>query len=76
MVLTNSEQVRELARNLLELLAPYEEELIGLEPEAPAVGQLRRAVGMVIAESCYLISDEAPGEGWTPGADQTRRAQP
>lgn len=74
MVLTNSERARELARNLVELLAPYEEELIGLEREAPAVGPLRRAVGMAIAEACYLISDDAIGDGWTPDAEETRRA--
>jgi hypothetical protein len=73
MVLTNPERARELARNLVELLAPYEEELIALEHDAPAVGPLRRAAGMAIAEACYLISDEALGEGWTPDADQARR---
>ena len=74
MAFTNSDRARELARNLVELLSPYEEELIALELEAPVVGQMRRAVGMAIAESCYLISDEASGDGWTPGADETRRA--
>ncbi len=51
---------RRLAQNLVELMAPYEEELMQLEREAPAFGPLRRAVGIVIAEACYCISDGAP----------------
>jgi hypothetical protein len=64
------ENARKLAQNLVELLAPYEEELIALERAAPAVGALRRAVGIVIAEACYCISDQgAPREDWAPPAD-------
>ena len=48
---------RRLAQNLLELLTPYEEELITLEREAPNFGALRRAIGIVIAEACYCITD-------------------
>ena len=55
----NSEHARRLAQNLVELLASYEEELMALEAEAPAYGPLRRAVGIVIAEACYCISDQA-----------------
>jgi hypothetical protein len=52
------EHARRLAQNLVELLASYEEELIALEREAPAYGPLRRAVGIVIAEACFCISDQ------------------
>ena len=55
----NTEHARRLAQNLVELLASYEEELMALEAEAPAYGPLRRAVGIVIAEACYCISDQA-----------------
>jgi hypothetical protein len=59
-----------LAQNLLELLAPYEEELIQLEREAPAFSSLRRALGIAIAEACYVISDtSAPQENLVPPAD-------
>jgi hypothetical protein len=60
MVRTDTERAREIAQNLIDLLSSYEEELIALEREAPAVGPLRRAVGMAIAEACYLISDGSP----------------
>ncbi|HEY8570983.1 hypothetical protein [Phenylobacterium sp.] len=74
MVRTEMERARELARNLVELLASYEEELMALEAQAPAAGPLRRAVGIAIAEACYLISDEGGGrEGWTPTGDARRR---
>jgi hypothetical protein len=52
-----SEQAKRLARNLVELLIPYEEELIELERDAPAFGPLRRALGIAIAEACYCIKD-------------------
>jgi hypothetical protein len=69
MVRTDNEQARDLARRLLELLEPYEEDLIRLESRAPEASPLRRAVGMAIAEACYLISDGSVGqEGWTPPA--------
>ncbi len=70
-----SARARELAQNLVEILASYEEELIALERDAPAVGQLRRAVGIAIAEACYMITDQnvAPAE-WSPPADGSTRA--
>ncbi len=52
------EHARRLAQNLVELLAPYEEELIAIEGLSPAYGPLRRAVGIVIAEACFCISDQ------------------
>ena len=63
-----------LAQNLLEVLGPYEEELMAIERENPSVGALRRAVGIAIAESCYLITDPgvAPAE-WAPPADDSAR---
>lgn len=64
------EHVRRLAQNLVELLAPYEEELIALERVSPSVGALRRGVGIVIAEACYAISDQtSPQADWAPPAD-------
>jgi hypothetical protein len=57
---TDPDRTRELARSLVELLTAYEEELMALERETPAVAPLRRAVGMAIAEACYWISDRAP----------------
>jgi hypothetical protein len=73
---TNAERARALSQNLLEILTPYEEELIALEREAPAVGQLRRAVGIIIAEACFLITDQDVGHAeWAPPADgATHRA--
>ena len=56
-MIQDPEHARRLAQNLVELLAPYEEELIQLEREAPAFGPLRRALGIAIAEACYCISD-------------------
>jgi hypothetical protein len=65
------EHARRLAQNLVELLAPYEEELIALEHEAPMYGPLRWAIGIVIAEACFCISDQAgpAGEAVVPPAD-------
>ncbi|MCR5879736.1 hypothetical protein [Phenylobacterium sp. J367] len=60
MVRTDIERARELAQELVDVLAAYEEELIALERETPALGPLRRAVGMAVAEAVYLISDGAP----------------
>jgi hypothetical protein len=53
----NADHTKRLAQNLVELLAPYEEELIALERDEPGFGPLRRAVGIAIAEACYCISD-------------------
>ena len=43
MMIQDPEYSRRLAQNLVELLSPYEEELIQLERDAPAFGPLRRA---------------------------------
>lgn len=76
MVRTDVEQARELARRLVELLGPYEEDLIALETRTPAVGPLRRAVGMAVAEACYLISDGTVGqEQWSPPTDGGRKTR-
>jgi hypothetical protein len=53
------EPTLQLVRNLVEMLAPYEEELITAERVSPDVAYLRRAVSIAIAEACYWISDEA-----------------
>jgi hypothetical protein len=64
---TAAERARILAQNLVELLTSYEEELMALELDAPAMGQLRRAVGIAIAEACYVITDQALGVSeWAP----------
>jgi hypothetical protein len=55
----DQEHAKRLAQNLVELLTSYEEELMALEREAPAYGPLRRAVGIVIAEACFCISDQS-----------------
>ena len=54
----SGERAKALAQNLVEILTSYEEELMALERDAPAMGQLRRAVGITIAEACYLITDQ------------------
>jgi hypothetical protein len=65
----DTERARDVARSLVQLLTSYEEELLTLEAGAPAIGPLRRAVGMAIAEACYWISDEGSGRGaWAPPA--------
>ena len=51
------DRTRDVARSLVEVLAAYEEELIALEADTPAVAPLRRAIGMAIAEACYWISE-------------------
>ena len=73
---TSAERARILARNLVELLTSYEEELMALERDAPATGQLRRAVGIAIAEACYVITDQSMGVSeWEPGNQgRARRA--
>ena len=69
-MIQDPEHARRLAQNLVDLLMPYEEELIQLEREAPAFGPLRRAVGIAIAEACYCITDgPAPQENLVPPAD-------
>jgi hypothetical protein len=62
-----------VARNLIEVLSSYEEELIALERGWPTVAQLRRAVGMAIAEACYCISDETTDEWASQAEDPVRR---
>ena len=76
-MIQDPEHAKRLAQNLVELLTPYEEELIQLERDAPAYGPLRRAVGIAIAEACYCISDQPlPLENLVPPADdQTSRAR-
>lgn len=69
-MIQESEHGRRLAQNLVELLASYEEELIQLERDSPALASLRRAVGMAIAEACYCISDmPPPADNVIPPAD-------
>jgi hypothetical protein len=69
-MIQDPEYSRRLAQNLLELLSPYEEELIQLERDTPAFAPLRRAVGIVIAEACYTISDRpAAQESLVPPVD-------
>jgi hypothetical protein len=68
----DSEHGKRLAQNLVELLMPYEEELIQLEHDTPAFGPLRRAIGIAVAEACYFISDApAPQEDLVPPADDS-----
>ena len=75
MTQTAAERAKALAQNLVEILSSYEEELIVLEQEAPAAGQLRRAVGMSIAEACYLITDQVFSRPeWAPPADGSTRS--
>ena len=70
MVQTAVERAKALAQNLVEVLTSYEEELMALEREAPAMGQLRRAVGITIAEACYLITDQSTAQTeWAPPSD-------
>lgn len=64
------DRAKVLAQNLMEILTSYEEELMELEREAPAMGQLRRAVGITIAEACYLITDQGMAQTtWAPPTD-------
>lgn len=70
MMVQDPEYARRLAQNLVDLLVPYEEELIQQERDSPAFGPLRRALGIVIAEACYCISDgRAPQDNLVPPAD-------
>ena len=68
-MIQDTEHGRRLAQNLVELLVSYEEELIELERDVPAYGPLRRALGIVIAEACYCISDTALPQTLVPPAD-------
>lgn len=76
-MIQDAEHGRKLAQNLIELLAPYEEELIQLERDVPLFGPLRRALGIAIAEACYVISDmPSPQENLVPPAgDETSQAR-
>lgn len=76
-MIQDSEHGKRLAQNLVELLAPYEEELILLENDAPVFASLRRALGIAIAEACYVISDLPSPEGSLapPADDAASQAQ-
>jgi hypothetical protein len=51
---------RDIARGLVDVLTAYEEELIVLERETPAVGPLREAIGVAIADAYDVMAEEAP----------------
>ena len=71
---TGEERARALAQNLVDVLTSYEEELMVLERETPIMSQLRRAVGIAIAEACYLITDQGMVQAeWAPPADDSTR---
>jgi hypothetical protein len=71
---TSEERAKVLAQNLVEILTSYEEEFMALERETPIMAQLRRAVGITIAEACYLITDQNMAQaGWAPPADGPAR---
>lgn len=73
-MIPSSDRAGRLAQNLVELLSPYEEELIELEREFPQYGPLRRALGIAIAEACYAVSDRSdPVQAFAPPADDTNR---
>jgi hypothetical protein len=76
MAQSRTERARALAQNLVEVLTSYEEELIALERETPAMSHLRRAVSMTIAEACYWVSDQSAGPAdWSlSAAEPPRRA--
>ncbi len=66
---TSAERAKALSQDLVEILTSYEEELMALERESPAMGQLRRAVGITIAEACFLITDQSGAQAeWAPPA--------
>ena len=70
----SEERARALAQNLVDVLTSYEEELMVLERETPIMSQLRRAVGIAIAEACYLITDQGMAQAeWAPPADGSTR---
>jgi hypothetical protein len=71
---TSEERARALAQNLVDILSSYEEELMVLERETPVMSQLRRAVGIAIAEACYLVTDQGMIQTeWAPPADGSTR---
>ncbi len=71
---TSEERARALAQNLVDVLSSYEEELMVLERETPVMSQLRRAVGIAIAEACYLVTDQGIIQTeWAPPADGSTR---
>jgi hypothetical protein len=73
-MIPDTDRVGRLAQNLVELLSPYEEELIELEREFPQYGPLRRALGIAIAEACYAISDRPdPVQTFAPPAKKIDR---
>jgi len=73
-MIQDSDRASLLARNLVELLAPYEEELIELERDFPQYGPLRRGLGIVIAEACYALTDRPdPVQAFAPPADDINR---
>ena len=68
-------EARKLAQDLVEILGCYEEELMAVESGAPQMMRLRRAVGIVIAEAYYLITDETEGvSAWTSRDGSAGRA--
>jgi hypothetical protein len=54
---TDIERARAAAEDLMDVLSAYENELILLEQETPALGRLREAVGAALAEASFWISD-------------------
>ena len=50
---------RDIALSLVETLSAYEEELVALERQTPAVGPLRRAVGLAIVDARGVIAEQA-----------------
>ena len=76
-MIQDPDYAKRLAQNLLELLTPYEEELIALERDAPNYGALRRAIGIVIAEACYCITDHSATKSTfaPPASDEASRSR-
>ncbi len=61
------DRTRRIARDLVELLSAYEQELLRLGAEEQAsAGQLRCALGAAVARACDLVSDKTAG-GDLPG---------
>jgi hypothetical protein len=56
---------RDIARSLVDVLAAYEEELMLLERDTPAVAALREALGQAIADACCVLDETAPGAART-----------
>ena len=74
-MIQNKDNRLQLVQTLVDLLVPYEEELIQLEQDVPAYGPLRRALGIAIAEAYYCISDSSSAHNdlVRPSGDETRR---